>query len=297
MLHHRVMPGEPLRVAKEPDVVLTPGQFYGQVNRQWKSDLVSVSTVRHAAARKVPEHQHAHAFITLVLRGQYREVIDTRTLVYQPLSVVFHPPGLRHHDEIGLGGAEFLIVELAPEMMKDDDAYEMMSTRSLSDLTGGPSVWMMLGLLRNLPRASHSPLTIEEPVAELVDTLAGAHREVPQQAPSWLARVERLIEARYREPLPMLAFAKEAGVHPVHVSRVYRGVRGHSIRMAVHRLRVLEACRLLEAGRYSLAEIAVRTGFCDQSHLSTVCRRVTGFSPRYIRALMDGGPHDIQPRP
>jgi len=44
-------------------------------------------------------------------------------------------------------------------------------------------------------------------------------------------------------------------------------------------LRLQRATELVRHGRGSLAEIAARTGFADQSHLSRWVRRVHGVSP------------------
>jgi AraC family transcriptional regulator len=48
-------------------------------------------------------------------------------------------------------------------------------------------------------------------------------------------------------------------------------------RYIVH-LRLQTAIELVRSGRSGLAEIAIRTGFADQSHLSRWVRRVHGVS-------------------
>lgn len=271
---------------------LAAGRFYGGIERQWSSALVTVSLVRHECARSVPEHSHAHAFIMLLLEGRYRERVHEERIECLPMSVVFHPEGMVHQDDIVSDGARFLTVEVSPAMLAGEGCRSD-AVRSVRDLTGGPSVWLMLGLLRDLATASHSPLAVEEPVAELLQVLA---HPVPadhtNREPAWLSRVDRLLDARYRCAVPLLELAEEAGVHPVHLSRVFKRARGHSIRAAVHRRRILEACRLLQDSRRSLAEIALLTGFCDQSHLCSVVRRVTGFSPRGMRQLIRRRPGD-----
>lgn len=172
--------------------------------------------------------------------------------------------------------------------MLSSDMREDQGVTSVHDLSGGPSVWMMLRLLRDLAVASHGPLAIEEPVAELVQTLLTRPLSDRTYAePAWLARVDRLLDARYREPIALGELAEEVGVHPVHLSRVFKRARGESIRAAVHRRRVMDACRLLRESRKPLAEIALLTGFYDQSHLCSVVRRVTGFSPRGMRQLTE----------
>jgi AraC family transcriptional regulator len=209
---------------------LTPGRFYGGIERQWVSDLVTVSVVRHHAARAVPEHRHAHAFITLILEGHYRERIGDQRVDCLPMSLAFHPEGLIHQDDIVSDGARFLIVDVSPAMLSGG-LLEDRGVSSVRDLSGGPSVWRMLRLLRDLAVASHSPLAIEEPVAELVHTLLTAPRsDYAHTEPAWLTRVDRLLDARYREPLALRELAEEAGVHPSSACRARRTVALASVR-------------------------------------------------------------------
>jgi AraC-like DNA-binding protein len=49
------------------------------------------------------------------------------------------------------------------------------------------------------------------------------------------------------------------------------------------RLRIQTACRLLVDTRESIATIALRCGFSDQSHLTREFRRVTGLTPGSYR--------------
>lgn len=57
----------------------------------------------------------------------------------------------------------------------------------------------------------------------------------------------------------------------------------------VERVRHEEACRLLQGGSRSIAEIAVRLGYSDPSHFSRAFRRWQGISPRDYRSLPGPG--------
>ncbi len=265
--------------ARRPSLV--PGSFYGRVARQRKTSLLTLSVVSHAEARRVPTHGHEHAFVTLLLRGGYQEQIAGKQIVYQPMSVVFHPMGLVHSDEIHAPGADFFTVEVAPAFLCGR-LGELPSLRSVRDLSGGPSVWRMLRIFSEFTDGDASDLSLEEPMAELLAALAGLGRGKSRGEPEWLGGVDRALQARYREPLSLGSLASIASVHPVYLSRAFREQRGRSLRATVHGLRVREACRLLQEG-LPLAEIALATGFVDQSHFTNVFRRVTGFTPGALR--------------
>lgn len=263
---------------------LARGRFYGDVRQQWTSGLLTMSVVAHDRPRDVPEHEHACAYFTLLLRGSYREEAGGHEIVYAPLSAVYHPPGLVHRDSIGPGGGLFLMVELAEAMLGrgDDNAAGVGSVR---DLTGGALVWTLLRMYWDLGWAPATPLLLEERLAGIVGCLRG-HVERASAEPSWLRRIDERVHEDFRAPIFLGDLAREAGVHPVHLSRVYRQHRRRSIRESIQRLRVLEACRLMLDEDLPLAEIACMTGFADQSHLTNVCRRLTTRSPALLKRLL-----------
>jgi AraC family transcriptional regulator len=80
-------------------------------------------------------------------------------------------------------------------------------------------------------------------------------------------------------PIDVTALADIAGRSPFHFSRVFARSVGMTPHRYVVHLRVQRAAELVRHGRGSLAEIAARTGFADQSHLSRWVRRVHGVSP------------------
>jgi AraC family transcriptional regulator len=92
------------------------------------------------------------------------------------------------------------------------------------------------------------------------------------------------VHAHLRRDMSLLELAAAIDLSPRHFSRLFRNTFGTSPHRYVIRERVNEARALLSLSKLSVAEIAEAVGFADQSHLTNVFRRVTGFSPkRYQR--------------
>jgi AraC family transcriptional regulator len=99
-----------------------------------------------------------------------------------------------------------------------------------------------------------------------------------------LERLRDYVVAHLDEPIEVALLADIAGRSPFHFSRVFTrsvGVTPH--RWIVH-LRLQQAIELVHQGQSGLAEIASRTGFADQSHLSRWVRRVHGVSLTQLAA-------------
>lgn len=82
--------------------------------------------------------------------------------------------------------------------------------------------------------------------------------------------------------------AKSAGIHRIHLARLFRRHFGSTI--TAYRCRTLAGAALRHVldPRKSLAEAALDAGFADQSHMTRVLKAETGFTPGTLRRTMLG---------
>ena len=119
--------------------------------------------------------------------------------------------------------------------------------------------------------------------------LAWASRRRAEQArrsgsPPWLTRAEQLLRDRFNEHVSVSTVAREIGVHPIHLARVFRAHFGDSVGAFLRRLRIEWAAARLAASESSLAEIAAGAGFADQSHFTRTFKRHLGVTPGQFRS-------------
>ncbi len=113
--------------------------------------------------------------------------------------------------------------------------------------------------------------------------------------PGWMPTVLELLRNTYASNPSVDEIAARAGVHPVHLCRSFRKHQGMTIGQYIRGLKVEDARSLLAASELSLSEIASRCGFCDQSHFSSVFKKLTGQTPGQYRAT--ARPRSIPPPP
>jgi AraC family transcriptional regulator len=265
--------------------LLSSGEFFGSVRGRAAAGGFSMVETRYRSGEDLPPHAHERAFVCLALEGSYGEsYLRGRDVEYHPFTAVYHPPGERHVTRMGPCGGRVVNIEIDPAWLELRRAFGPLPAAQ-ADLRGGPLVWLAARMHREL--SDGEPVDAERLEwlgAELLGALAGDGEE--GGSPAWLPRVLARLHDDVRPPGSARALAAEAGVHPIHLARVFRRKVGEPVAAYARRLRVQRACRLLSEPGRGLAEVALEAGFADQSHLTRDFRRVTGTTPARLRARL-----------
>ncbi len=256
----------------------------GDLVRSVRAGDVNVIETRHPAGLTLPRHAHAPASLTCVLRGSFEESFPAATFECGAHSVLFKPAGAVHANRYGPTGADCLLVELPESRLQ----FAGASFSDIRHVAAGP-VAALVEALANEIRADDglSRLAIEGLVLELLAQVGrGAGPQLPQGRPEWLAPVLEALRTQYREPLVVADLAAKAGVHPAHLTRVFRLHAGVTPSEFVRGQRVDWARAQLLRTDASLAAIAFAAGFADQSHFTRSFARITGTPPGRYRAAV-----------
>jgi AraC family transcriptional regulator len=181
---------------------------------------------------------------------------------------------------------DILVVAVDPGRLALAAAEGALPEAQLIERLGGDDP-ALLALARTLAFESvhnypNGALSWNEAASSFVNGLVAGHTMAMPARPrgtlgkDQLRRLRDYVVAHLDEPIGVEALADLAGRSPFHFTRVFTrsvGVTPH--RYVVH-LRLQRALELVREGRSGLAEIAARTGFADQSHLSRWVRRVHG---------------------
>jgi AraC family transcriptional regulator len=265
---------------------LTGGSFYGSVAGRQAVGGAIFTELRHAHARKLPAHSHELPFFCLFFGGDYGEKYGRRDVQFRPFTLSFRPAGVPHQDEVGARGAHMFGIEVEGEWQRRLQSCSG-NLGIAYDFEGGELLWLGLKLYSETrtPLDAHD-LQVESLVSELLGCVACKPERSSVGTPPWLRRIMEKLRAEFSERLTMDELAREAGVHPVHLSRVFRRVTGKGIGEYVHRLRIREGCERMLDPEHSLADISCDLGFADQSHFTRAFHAITGRSPGAFRAQL-----------
>jgi AraC family transcriptional regulator len=274
---------------------LGAGNFYGSVEARREQCGAIFTILRHASPKKLPAHSHELPFFALLLEGEYGERYQGRERQFRPFTVHFRPAGIPHQDEVGPRGVRFFEIEIQPAWRRR--LMDCSATLDLAheDSKGGPLLWLGMKMLRKFQGAAAADdLSVESLLVEMLAQVAHMRQENIAHPPAWLERIMEKLTAEYCQRLTLDELSREAGVHPVHLSRVFRKCMGKGIGEYVHHLRIRAACEQMLSPEVSMAEISLAAGFADQSHFTRAFRKATGMTPGWFRLQVSGKP-EAQP--
>ena len=235
-------------------------------------------------------HEHSAPFFTYVLRGEFLERTGRIDRECRRGSVIFHPPCDAHANAVGPRGTMSLNVELAPELWA-----ELASGHSADPVSGrvlsGDVEWLAASVWREFHRDDDArALGMDEAVALLCSSLRPPVDRKRQGSASArrLALSAEYIGQQFIPPPRLAEVAQVAGVHPMHLARLFRECYGYSMGEFVRRRRIAWACGHLASSDKTISAIALDAGFADQAHFTRTFRRITGCTPAWYRKHASG---------
>ena len=237
---------------------------------------VRVVRVIHPGPQAIAEHSHDWAYIGLHTVGRYTEEFDGGEAEMAGPSAVFHPPGRPHSDEVGNEGLETLTIEFDRTWLRGQ-GYDRRLDRSF--LWRGGAVGRAARRLADIVRRPRSEAALGAATTQFLHFALRAE-EVP--TPSWLGHIDHAIRSDAVAPTRQLARRLDLNVD--YLARAYRAATGEGMHETARRRRVERAMLLLRRTDMGLADVALTSGFCDQSHMNRCFRAVLGRTPVAVRA-------------
>jgi AraC family transcriptional regulator len=259
------------------------GQPFGRIARAHRTARLAATESHYQPGAVLPAHLHEAPYFCWVASGGFTERRCGREREQRAGDLIFHPAGEVHSDRFGSDGATCCNVELHAAGTE----LAPLWTRLASEGSVPPASHALAVRIHRELRQSDAftPLAIEALALELLVTAARGEQRL-SAADSVLERVRQRLHDDPAESHGLASLAAEAGLHRAHLARAFRARYGVSIGEYLRQARVERAIAELSRSSdapVSLAELALRCGFADQSHFTRVFRRRTGTTPGRFR--------------
>lgn len=269
-----------------------PGEFPVMVERMPYSGLSAGEA-----------HSHEFSELTLITKGKCLHRCDGKSAGVGPEDVLLVHPGSVHCFEHAekVEAISLLYDAEVPYAPLASSGFPMM--REFYPESGTPKrneaqpigkfpecdFAMMMGMLLRLryevrhKRLGHK-LLVPALFTEIVTYFARGYSTHIEVNAHWrLRKAIVYMNSHYREKISIARLCRIAGMSERSLFRQFH----ESIMMGPYeyliRIRTLHAMELLRDKRLSIAEIALRCGFCDSNHLCKVFKQEFGRTPKYFR--------------
>lgn len=267
------------------ELTLKAGQFYGKTSQALAASGFRFTEKAYSSSAMLPSHAHELAHFCFVLSGTYKESIGGRGFERGPTALVYYPPEVSHAEQHFTNGRH-LLVEIDFNGLEKVREYGARLSEPLL-LRGGFSLWLAARMYREFTdRDGFSALALESISTELLIAASRQHtRKAERKPPQWLRRVKDYLGENFSEPPSLDELARAVGVHPTHLTRVFRQFERCTVGDYIRAVRVEYARQRMLLSNEPLVEIALSAGFVDQTHFTRSFKRITGMTPTEFRSL------------
>lgn len=235
----------------------------------------------HHGDGNVEFHCHGGCEILLVIRGKCRVESSSGILEGAPGTLIVIPPGIRHN-QINEPGERnlFCVFQASPGLFSPRwrqinvsglgwvrrSLLELRGMMELGDLTGAPA--LLCSLLQRLNQLENRTENLHP----------------------GLQRALRFMQEHFTEELSIEKTAREAGICPSFLRRLFQDFCGESPLQYLRNLRLERARILLRNPYLSIEEIAERCGFGGSNYFIRIYKSRYGVTPRKDRPPLPARP-------
>jgi AraC family transcriptional regulator len=270
------------------DPALPFGTFYGKIDHRFHGSGLDVAVLDVDPHRTVQRHSHDEAHFVFVLDGLYVSSAAGAAPVSAGPALIFNPAGTTHRDRFEardrVMSGRFLTLSIASDVV-NVARREAGGIASRAVAVTSPPAHV---LARRAARACATAggggtLELESLALALLDEVAATRIAPLRDAPAWLGVARQVLDDALGDEIRIDRLAREVGVHPVHLARVFRRCIGVTPGDYLRGRRLAHARALLRETRRPISDIAVACGFVDQSHFTSAFKRAFGVTPRAFR--------------
>lgn len=249
-------------------------------------ELLRASFITHTYA----PHAHEGFAIGVIVAGAERFRYRGADHVAPVGSVVAVNPGEMHTGEAVAEGWSYRMLYPSSELLQRVASQIAGRPQPIpffgAPVIHDPALAQQIGDLHAALERADDPVARESLLVAALAALVARHADAPPAAAAVgregavVARARRYLEERAAERPTLEQLAEHVGLSPFHLLRVFQRTVGSTPHAYLTHVRVSRARDLLNDG-LPPAEVALITGFADQSHLTRAFRRIIGVPPAH----------------
>lgn len=262
-------------------LVLNTNTYLGNIVDTNQSEGFCIGRVRYNQDGYFENmHCHENPHFSLVIGGGNIEKRRSTSFERLPGMVTFYHAGEAHQNSYRASGSSHINIEITSAFLQNNSLD--IEQRSKSWLSQPDAAMLILKMYKESQTADDfSADTIKLLLFELLsdDNMDGKYR------PSWVNKLEKLLNDHWNETPSLNDLSAAAGVHAITISKHFGKYFGCTFGQYMRKQKVARAIMLMKRTDATLTEIAYECGFADQSHFIRTFKQLTGLLPREYQRL------------
>jgi AraC family transcriptional regulator len=269
-----------------PTTQFKSGEFYGDLQQGTRASTFDIRRLTATRSEdEVATHRHDDAHFVFVLSGVYISSALGAPVRAPAPTLVYNPAGTVHRDRFLDGRGRFMTLSLDPAVLAGAEESSAAQERARM-LTHSAAIVAAFRLAREIGCGADAAI-LEAGAWELLANLDQGVSIERGPLPNWAnLAYDAVMDTASERHLRITDLAAELGVHPVHLARVFRKAWDCSPGDLLRWRRVERAISLLRRKEMGIAEVALASGFADQSHMNRAFQAQCGVTPCTYRRRM-----------
>ena len=256
-------------------VIRDSGEYYGDLLKAQSGTDIQLSEYLYTAPQ-TEWHFHEHPYFMMVLQGNVLDINNGSKRRCNPGTLLFLNWQEAHMNRLHSKMARGFHVEVRRNWIKKFEINNEIKEGCIAIKNPKAYVHLSRIYFEFHKNDSLSPLGISTELIELLSSLESPGQNIG--IPVWFSRLIDLLHD-IDGPVNLNFLSEQLGLHPVHISRTFTRVMKISMSEFVRRIRLKRAIALLQSQQGSLSQIALQSGFYDQSHFTKVFKAFLGQTP------------------
>ena len=261
------------------------GKFYGATHRKIETSSFAFKEVEDFNNIEVPLHTHENAHFLFVVMGEYEAMVKVKKQSFSTSSMLYYPAGTTHRDHFYTQGERrFMTVSLTSETTKKL-SKEINFIDYSTDFNCAEISWLGKRICRELQTPDSLSAIVMDAMANELLVYSARNLDKSEKPPAWLRKAYELINDCCTESITIAEIAAIVGVHSIHLARTFRRFFNCSPGEYLRKCRIELATNLLLNSKKTLVDIALITGFSDQTQFTQSFKKGTGMTPAQFRQM------------
>lgn len=259
------------------------GEFFGQTNEKVSFDGLTITDTEYTHPY-VDWHYHENAYFTFLLQGNMTEGNKKEIYDCSAGTLLYHHWEDAHYNikpDIFTRGFHIEVAENWFEKFQiSKDSIEGSFNLKNPDLK--------LLIYQIFKETKVNDESFELSVHQLLLTIFSRLSKKDlhsDKKPIWVGKIDEILHENFTEKLNLTDLSKTLDIHPVHLSRDFHKHFHCTLGEYIRKLKVNKSLTLINTYE-SLAEVALESGFADQSHFTRSFKENIGITPLKYRKMM-----------